>query len=203
MGRKERSTAYLDIGFGGGFRFSFAFGGRGGLVGDNVVLVVVVVLLHPTFSPFHQRLKSGRAYTHEGFIQTDGVVHLDVACGIRFAAVRVPLLERLFLLAGSRRFLDSSRGFRRSFGLGGGFGGGFRFRGGGSLLRERVRTLAAAAGRLRGCTHFFLCRLLIRVRARVVVVVGLSRENVEGSTHGQGGGEKRSRAERTKSSADS
>jgi hypothetical protein len=58
--REERmsemgSTAHLDVGFGGGFRFPFPLGGGGGLVGDKVVLVVVL-LLHPTFSRIRQRL---------------------------------------------------------------------------------------------------------------------------------------------------
>lgn len=49
------STTNLDVGFGGGFRFPFPLGGRGGLVGDKVVLVVVL-LLDPTFSRIRQRL---------------------------------------------------------------------------------------------------------------------------------------------------
>lgn len=59
-------------------------------------------------------------------------------------------------------------------------------------MRQQVRTLAALGGVVRVCTHFFLCRLLVCVRARVVVVVvGLSQENVEGSTLAQGGEEQR------------
>lgn len=77
----------------------------------------------PFVSVYCKSLQSGHTTQRA---QTDGVVHVDVACGIRVAAVRVPLLEGLFLLAGSSGFLDGRLGCRR-FGLGGGFGGWFRF----------------------------------------------------------------------------